>query len=192
MSEAWKGNEEHEELMRARAIEWRREPALVRVDKPTRLDRARSLGYRAKQGYVVIKVRVRKSGFRRQRPKSGRRPKRMGVSKLKIAKSTRLIAEERVARNYPNLEILNSYWVWEDGQYKWYEVIAVDPNHPAIKSDDKINWISRSTHRGRVFRGLTSAGKKVRGLRNRGKGAEKLRPSKPAYLRKKRESHQRG
>ena len=46
-----------------------------------------------------------------------------------------------------------------------------------IKSDRKINWICDSTHKGRVFRGLTSAGRKSRGLRNKGKGAEKIRPS---------------
>ncbi|PDM27147.1 50S ribosomal protein L15e [Candidatus Bathyarchaeota archaeon B24-2] len=189
ISELWKGSEEHEELMRSRVIRWRKEPSIVRVEKPTRLDRARALGYKAKQGYVIIRVRVRKSGFRRQRPRSGRRPKRMGVLKLKVAKSMRLIAEERAARKYPNLEILNSYWVWEDGQYKWFEVIAVDPHHPVIKSDEKINWICSPAHKGRVFRGLTSAGKKMRGLRKRGRGAEKVRPSRAAHLRKKAKYH---
>jgi large subunit ribosomal protein L15e len=61
--------------------------------------------------------------------------------------------------------------------YKWFEVIMVDPHHPVIKSDPKIAWIAGKTHKGRVFRGLTSAGKKGRGLRNKGKGAEKVRPS---------------
>jgi len=41
----------------------------------------------------------------------------------------------------------------------------VDPHHPAIKADKDINWICDKAHKGRVFRGLTSAGKKVRGLR---------------------------
>jgi large subunit ribosomal protein L15e len=36
------------ETMRQRLIEWRREPTVVRVEKPTRLDRARALGYKAK------------------------------------------------------------------------------------------------------------------------------------------------
>ncbi len=96
----------------------------------------------------------------------------MGVTKYKLAKSTRLIAEERAARRFPNLEVLNSYWVWEDGRFKWFEVIMVDthllPNHP----------IARQTRR--VFRGLTSAGKEVRGLRHKGIGAEKVRPSRKA------------
>jgi ribosomal protein L15E len=100
--------------------------------------------------------------------------------KYKLAKSLRLIAEERAARKFPNLEVLNSYWVGEDGRHKWFEVILVDPNHPVIKADKDINWICEKQHKGRAFRGLTSAGKKVRGLRNKGRGAEKVRPSRKA------------
>ncbi len=153
------------ELMKKRIIEWRRQPAVIRIEKPTRLDRARALGYKAKQGFIVVRVRVRKGGRRKERPNKGRRPKRMGIYGFAPAKSLRLIAEERAARKYPNLEVLNSYYVGEDGQYKWFEVILVDPHHPAIKNDPEINWICSRSHRGRVFRGLTSAGKKMRGLR---------------------------
>jgi large subunit ribosomal protein L15e len=85
------------------------------------------------------------------------------------------MAEERVARKYPNLEVLNSYWVWEDGKAKYYEVILVDPQRPEIQHDNKINWICEKQHTRRAFRGLTSAGKKGRGLRKKGKGAEKVR-----------------
>ncbi|MBS7647142.1 50S ribosomal protein L15e [Candidatus Bathyarchaeota archaeon] len=182
IAEAWKkpGESFVEELMRQRLIDWRRQPAVVRIEKPTRLDRARKLGYKAKQGFIVVRVRVRRGGLRKQRPRSGRRPKRMGVRKYKPAKSLRLIAEEQAARKFPNLEVLNSYWVGEDGRFKWFEVIMVDPSHPAIKSDKDVNWICQKQHRGRVFRGLTSAGKKVRGLRKKGRGAEKARPSKKA------------
>jgi large subunit ribosomal protein L15e len=106
----------------------------------------------------------------------------LGVNKFKIAKNMRLIAEERCARKFPNLEVLNSYWVWEDGRFKWYEVILVDP---VILPDHPIANQTR-----RVHRGLTSAGKQVRGLHNRGLGAEKARPSKKALLVKRRK-HQR-
>ena len=182
IAEAWRKPEESyvEELMRQRLIEWRKEPAIVRVEKPTRLDRARKLGYKAKQGFIIVRVRVRRGGLRKQRPRSGRRPKRMGVKKYKPAKSLRLIAEERAARKFPNLEVLNSYWVGEDGRFKWFEVIMIDPHHPAVKADKDINWICQKQHKGRVFRGLTSAGKKVRGLRKKGRGAEKARPSRKA------------
>lgn len=180
IAEAWAKPERSflDELMRQRLIEWRKQPTITRIERPTRLDRARRLGYKAKQGFVLVRARVRRGGLRKQRPRAGRRPKRMGVSKYKPAKSIRLIAEERAAKKFPNLEVLNSYWVGEDGRSKWFEVIMVDPHHPAIKSDKSISWIRQKQHRGRVFRGLTSAGKKVRGLRRKGKGAEKFRPSK--------------
>jgi len=182
IAEAWGKPEKSfvDELMHQRLIEWRRQPTITRIEKPTRLDRARKLGYKAKQGFVIVRVRVRRGGLRKQRPRAGRRPKRMGVKKYKPAKSLRLIAEERAARKFPNLETLNSYWVGEDGRSKWFEVIMVDPNHPAIKADKDVNWISQKQHRGRVFRGLTSAGKKVRGLTRKGRGAEKFRPSRKA------------
>ncbi len=87
----------------------------------------------------------------------------MGVKKFKPAKSLKLIAEERTARRFPNLEVLNSYWVWEDGRYKWYEVIMID----MTKFSERDRLIYGDPSKGRVFRGLTSAGKKVRGIKNK-------------------------
>lgn len=171
-------------LIRDRMREWRKGPAVVRIEKPTKLDRARALGYKAKQGVVVARVRVRKGGRRKPRPSKGRKPKHMGVRKLTPAKSIKLIAEERCARKFPNLEVLNSYGVGEDGQYKYYEVILLDPSHPAIRNDPQLGWVSKPPHRGRVFRGLTSAGKRSRGLLRKGKGAEKVRPSARARGRR--------
>ncbi|HUS78307.1 MAG TPA: 50S ribosomal protein L15e [Patescibacteria group bacterium] len=146
MQQAWRSPKDNylRDLMRERAISWRRQPVIVRIEKPTRIDRARRLGYKAKKGFVVVRVRIRRGGRRKPRPKMGRRQKRMGVSKYTPAKSIKLIAEERVARKYPNLEVLNSYWVWEDGVSKWYEVILVDPNSPSIKTDKDVGWISGS------------------------------------------------
>jgi len=144
LKEAWKRPEDSyiKDVMRQRAIYWRRQPASVRIDKPTRLDRARSLGYKAKKGFVVVRTRVRRGGRRKPRPVLGRRQKRMGVKKFTPAKSIRLMAEERTARKYPNLEVLNSYWVWQDGRHKWYEIILVNPNSPSIKSDKDVGWIA--------------------------------------------------
>lgn len=187
MAEAWKRPEASfvKEIMNQRAIKWRRQPTIVRAERPTRLDRARKLGYKAKQGFVIVRVRVRRGWLKRPRPKAGRRPKRMGVTRIKLAKSLKLVAEERAARKFPNLRVLNSYWVWEDGRHKWYEMVMVDPHHPVIQSDENINWICESVHKGRVFRGLTSAGKKMRGLRHKGRGAEKVRPSRGAVRKRK-------
>ncbi len=181
---AWKRPDETyvKELMWYRLQKWRKEGSVVRIPRPTRLDRARSLGYRAKQGFVVVRVRVRRGGRRKSRFKKGRRSARMGMKRITPKKSLQWIAEERAGRKYPNMEVLNSYWVGEDGRFKWFEVILVDRDHPAVLKDEKINWISGK--RGRVFRGLTSAGKKSRGLRTKGKGAEKVRPSIRANRRR--------
>jgi len=154
-----------------------KERTIMRVEKPTNPKRARALGYRAKQGFVVVRARVRKGGRRKERPSRGRRPKRMGVLKIVPKKSLQLIAEERAARKFPNLEVLNSYHIGSDGKGEYFEVIMVDPHHPVIKNDPHINWICRKSQRGRVYRGLTRAGRKTRGLLKKGKGAEKMRPS---------------
>jgi large subunit ribosomal protein L15e len=57
----------------------------------------------------------------------------------------------------------------------------VDPEHPVIKNDHRINWVCNKTHRDRVFRGLTAAGRKSRGLTKKGVGTEKIRPSLTAH-----------
>ena len=177
IAEAWSRPEKSyvKELMRQRLIQWRKQPVVVRTEKPTRLDRARKLGYRAKQGFVIARVRVRRGGMRKKRPKAGRRQKRMGVKKHKVAKSLRLIAEERAARKFPNLEVLNSYWVAEDGRSKWFEAILVDKTILERQRSFQTEKAKR-THqnlmniveqKGRVFRGLTGAGKRARGLMDR-------------------------
>ena len=172
--EAWKDGMSDEIRMK-RLKKWRKEPTVNRIERPTRLDRARSLGYKAKQGFIVVRTKVRTGSLRKSRPNKGRRPKRMGVNRINPGKNLRWIAEERTDRKFPNLEVLNSYWVAKDGERKWFEVILVDPNHPQIKNDDDINWICDEDQSGRVYKGKTSAAKKARGLNNKGKGAEKVR-----------------
>ncbi len=129
----WSSDEYARYLTQLR-VKWRREPSLVRVDKPSRLDRARALGYRAKQGYIVVRVRVSKGGLRKIPPKLGRRQKRMGITKIKRQLSLQAIAEQRVKRKFRNMRVLGSYYVGEDGRYKWFEVILRDENHPSVKS----------------------------------------------------------
>ena len=178
----WKRPKENmKDLMRERLIKWRKIPATVRIERPTRIDRARSLGYRAKPGFIVVRQRVSAGGHRNPSIKRGRRPKRYSA-RMALRKSYQLIAEERAQKKYPNCEVLNSYWVAKDGQYYWYEIILVDRANPQIYNDRKINWISLD--KGRVFRGKTSAGRKMRNLDNKGKGAEKARPSRRAKKRR--------
>jgi large subunit ribosomal protein L15e len=140
---------------------WRAENVVTRIDRPTRLDRARELGYKAKQGFAVARIRIGKGGRKRPKPSRGRKPRKSGrffTTKL----SLQAISEQRVARKFPNLEVLNSYFVGEDGTSEFYEVILVDPDHPSIKDDRKIGWVMHN--RGRVFRGQTRSGRDSRGL----------------------------
>lgn len=183
--ESWKKPKENlGDLYKYRLVHWRKENSIVKIDRPTRLDRARSLGYKAKQGFIVVRVRLPRGGRKRSRPlKHGRRSAHARVKKV-LGKNYQRIAEERASRKYKNCEVLNSYWVAQDGKYYWYETILVDINNPVIKADPNINWISSGKHKHRAGRGLTSAGKRGRGLTKKGKGAEKLRPSQRAHDRK--------
>ncbi len=156
-------------IMRVRAWEFRQLNVIHRASRPSRPDKARRLGYKAKQGIVVYRVRVRRGG-RKKQVRKGQvmgKPATHGVNQLKPVRSLRCIAEERVGRKCPNLRVLNSYWVNQDSTYKFFEVILVDPSHKAIRRDPRYNWICASTMKHRENRGLTSAGRKSRGI---GKG----------------------
>jgi len=162
---------EYEKLQKERLISWRREPVIIRIERPTRLDRAHILGYKAKQGFVLVRIRIGKGASKREKPAGGRKPLHAGLTKITPDMNLQHISEMRVARKYPNLEVLNSYYIAEDGKHKWFEVILVDPEHPCIKNDPKLNWICNPANRRRVFRGLTSSGRESRGLRVKGKKA---------------------
>ncbi len=118
-----------------RAVELRRGPTMERIERPSRLNKARMLGYKAKEGVVVIRIRVASGGMRRPRPTSGRRPKHLGVLRMKSDEPVQKVAERRVKEKHTNLEMLGSYELWVDGKHRWYECIMVDPSHPAIKKD---------------------------------------------------------
>lgn len=151
-----------DDMLKIRNRKWRKESVVKRVERPTKLHRARALGYKAKQGFVVVRTRIKKGGRTKPKIRKGRRPKRMGRVKYTTKQSLQALAEKRVARKFPNLEVLNSYLVNTAGKEHFFEVILVDPNHPNIRNDPKISWVTKQ--RKRVFRGLTSAGKKSRRL----------------------------
>ncbi|KAF1775871.1 Ribosomal protein L15e core domain [Phytophthora cactorum] len=152
-------------LLRVRAWEYRQLPVIHRVTGPTRVDKARRLGYKAKQGYVIVRVAVRRGG--RKRPNSKGivygKPKHHGINELKFERNLRSVAEERAGNKFTNLRVLNSYWVNQDATYKYFEIIMVDHSHKVIRRDP-----------GRQQRGLTSAGRQGRGLRKRGHRANKI------------------
>ena len=119
----------------SRAVLLRKGPTMERIEKPSRLDRARMLGYKAKEGVVVVRIRVSRSGMRRKRPTSGRRPKHMGVLRMKSDEPVQGVAERRVREKYRNLKLLGSYIFWQDGKHSWYECVLIDPLNPSISAD---------------------------------------------------------
>jgi len=52
----WKENATE---LRERVVGWRKQNAVTRIDKPSRLQRARRLGYKAKQGIIVVRMRLK-------------------------------------------------------------------------------------------------------------------------------------
>ncbi|KAL0439213.1 UNVERIFIED_CONTAM: 60S ribosomal protein L15-2 [Sesamum latifolium] len=196
-------------LLRVRCWEYRQLPAVVRVTHPTRPDKARRLGYKAKQTWW--KKRPVPKGIVYGKPTN------QGVTQLKFQRSKRSVAEERAGRKLGGLRVLNSYWINEnkkkhkeafgqfsfvlddfpelidsvivkaetlsalqDSTYKYFEVILIDPAHTTVRNDPRINWICNPVHKHRELRGLTSAGKKYRGLRGKGHLHHKARPSRRA------------
>src|SRR5512143_2622136 len=135
---------------RAKVIAWRAGPAMLKVDAPSNLAGARILGYKAKQGYIIVRTRVDKGRRTRRRSNGGRKHKNYYLF-VQPQMSHRAIAEQRVNRIYRNMEVLNSYWVGEDGNYKFFEVILADPAKPSVN-------VSSAIRQGKAFRGLTAAG----------------------------------
>merc|ERR1712084_162740 len=153
-------------VLRLRTWEYRQLPTMHRCTRPSRPDKARRLGYKARQGVVIYRCAVRR-GSRKTKAAKGiiyGKPKRQGINQMKSRKNLKAIAEERVGKKMGALRVMNSYWVGQDGTYKFYEVICVDPAHPAVRNDARMNWLCRPVHKHREIRGLTGAGKKSRGL----------------------------
>jgi len=180
LQENWKKNSDS--IIKRNALQWRTEPVTVRIERPSRLDRARALGYKPKQGIILVRQRVDRGGRMREKIRKGRRTKHKRQYKV-LDMNYQTVAEQRAARNFTNCEVLNSYYVGQDGEHYWYEIILIERAHPAIKRDDHLRWITGQ--KGRVFRGLTSSARKSRGLRRKGLGAEKIRPSRNMALERK-------
>ena len=181
----WRSKEDKElrNLWALRLTEWRGGSAVVRIKRPTRLDRARSLGYRAKQGIILARVKLLRGGRQRRGSlKKGRRSKTARAKKI-VNLNYQAIAEKRANKIFKNCEVLNSYIVGKDGKYNFFEVILVDRDHPQILKDKILGKLAK--RKGRVYRGLTSSARRSRGLMHKGKGAEKVRPSKNANIKRK-------
>lgn len=117
----YKNDERKREILQ----EARNQPILQRVERPTKPAKAKTVGYKAKQGYIVVRVRVSKGDFRRPRPNHARRPSKSGLYyKLDVSKEG--IARNRALRVYKNMKVIGSYFLIEDGKNKWFEVVMAD------------------------------------------------------------------
>ncbi len=186
LRKTWKKPKENlGQALRSKLMQFRREPVTIRIKKPTNLASARSKGYKAKQGIILVRQRVSRGGHERPKRSGGRRPKKQ-TKLMTLRKSYQTIAEERANKKFKNCEVLNSYFIAKDGKNIWYEIILIDRTHPAIRKDKQLAGLSKQ--KGRVFRGKTSSARKSRGLYKKGKGAEKARPSRRAKvaIRRKR------
>uniref|UniRef100_A0AC34QBG0 Ribosomal protein L15 n=1 Tax=Panagrolaimus sp. JU765 TaxID=591449 RepID=A0AC34QBG0_9BILA len=171
MQEIWrkKQSDVMRYLQRIRTWQYRQLTAVHRAPKPTRPEKARRLGYKAKQGYVIYRVRIRRGGRCRKVTKGQTygKPKTHGVFQLKPTRNLQAIAEGRVGRRCGSLRVLNSYWIGQDSTFMFFEVILIDPFHKVIRRNPDTQWITKASNKHREMRGLTSAGRSSRGL---GKG----------------------
>lgn len=149
------------QLYKEKIMKWSSEPPIVRAARPTNLARARKLGYKAKEGVVIVRVGILKGASKRKTPSGGRKPSKSGRYYTRT-KSMQSIAEERAARKYSNMEVLNSYFVGDSGMKNFFEIILIDRENPRIMSDPSYARVLGGKNR--VYRGLTSSGKRHRGL----------------------------
>jgi large subunit ribosomal protein L15e len=172
------------ELLHGKMIAWRAGNAIEKVERPLRLDRARALGYKAKKGIIVVRVRVNRGGRKRKRAGvKGRKTRKQTIRKT-LGMNYQWVAEIRAARKYKSLEVLNSYKIGQDGKHYFYEVILIDRERPEIKNDRTLGWLANGKNKKRAERGLTSAAKKSRGLVRGGHSPKlKVRPSLRAWGR---------
>merc|ERR1712032_1271020 len=87
-------------LLRVRCWEYRQLSSICRLTRPSRPDKARRLGYKAKQGVVVYRTRVRRGGRKRPVPKGivYGKPVNQGITKLKPKRNAQARAEEKERR----------------------------------------------------------------------------------------------
>ena len=174
------GYRERSQLYKDRLTAWRADPPVKRTEGPTNIARARELGYKAKEGVIMARVRVKGGKKKRNTPGGGRKPSKAGRF-FSPSKSIQSIAEERAARRFTNTEVLNSYFVGQAGSDWFYEVILLDRSSPSMQAD--YNYKGMLAQRGRAYRGMTHSGRKHRGIALSGYGTIKRRPSKRANLR---------
>merc|ERR1712099_62296 len=95
-----KGSEVLRFLLRTRCWEYRQLPGIIPLTKPSRIDKARKMGYRKKKGYLVYRVRVRRGNNNKNIPKGKiqGKPSTQGVSQIKPKRNLRVVAEDHIGQ----------------------------------------------------------------------------------------------
>lgn len=106
-------------LLRVRCWQFRQLNSIHRAPRPTRPDKARRLGYKAKQGYVIYRVRVRRGGRKRKVPKGATygKPTNQGVTELKFQRSLQSVAEVK--------QMIRLFVMGLHDYYKIFSVVAI-------------------------------------------------------------------
>ena len=151
-------------VLRIRAWEYRQLNVIHRASRPSRPDRARRLGYEAKQrmsfSVFVSVVEVARSQVRKGQVMG--KPATHGVNQLKPTRSSVALLKSVVGRKCPNLRVLNSYWVEaKTPPSNTLKSSSSTPPHKAIRRDPRYNWICAATMKHRESRGLTSCRSQV-------------------------------
>lgn len=152
---------ERPQLYRSKITAWSAAGTVERVERPTNLARARTLGYKAKEGVVLVRVGVNKGKSKRKTSSGGRKPSKSGRY-FSRAKSSQAIAEERAARKFSNCEVLNSYFIGESGIKSFYEVIMLDRASKRVQGDPSYSRVIG--RKNRAYSGLTASGRRHRGI----------------------------
>ena len=109
-------------LLRVRCWQYRQLNAIHRASRPMRPDKARRLGYKAKQGYVIYRIRVRRGGRKRPVPKGATygKPANQGVNQLKFQRSLRSVAE---VSGLITLHCCSLFWVLSKADHYWSAIL---------------------------------------------------------------------
>ena len=100
LRQAWKKPDE--KRLRELMINWRAGQSITKLERPTRIDKARMLGYKAKKGFVIYRVTLQRGGRAKARPRVKRRSKRFSVKKI-LRMSYQWVAEQRVQNKFSHL-----------------------------------------------------------------------------------------
>lgn len=106
-------------LLRVRVWQYRQMTKFHRAPRPSRPDKARRLGYKAKQGFSIFRISVRRGGRKRPVAKGCTygKPKSQGVNQLKPYRCLQSVAEVSFLGRFGMLQGLFPPNIYHDDAY---------------------------------------------------------------------------